>query len=640
MRAHLPFLVVLLPIGVVLAAACGSNSNNTGSGAGTTGTNATGTGSGNSTASGMGGTGVTGGSTGVGFAGSLTVGVGGAVPGGGCSPDLQHVIDGNGNVVKTCPSDQGCYAGTCEPACEAAANTTGTIGCDFYAPDTPFYGNDTTTSYEGACYAVFVANTWSRSAQITVSRNGQTFDMTQFGYVPTGVIPNVTYSPVPSTGVPANGVAVLFLSHKPGAATMPSAGLTSTPLTCPMPPALLSDAAVQGPGVGTAFHVASDTPVTAYDILPFGGALSYLPGASLLFPSTAWGTNYYVVAPHADGGGSLFMTLVGATDNTMVTAAPINTLSSPATNPPELGGGQATTFPINQGQTLQWINSDPTGTVIQATSPIAVFTGSTYLRVSSVTSPGGGGEDSAHQQLPQISALGSEYVAPGIVTRLASLAPESVPYRFMGVVAGTTLTYQPSTPAGAPTTLTPGQVAEFETTSLFVVTSQDAMHPFGVTQYMPGASFANPNRQDCSDLPMFGTDCRLGDEDWINLIPPAQYLQRYVFFTDPTYATTNLVITRVKGKSGFFADVTIDCLSSAVTGWMPVDAAGKYEVAYVDLVRGTMPVESCGTSYHEATSTGLFGVNVWGTDWQSSYGYPAGGNIGSVNVVKVPPMTQ
>src|SRR5215472_4057657 len=38
-----------------------------------------------------------------------------------CSPDLQNVVDPNGNVVEQCPSDQGCSGGQCVPACQAAA---------------------------------------------------------------------------------------------------------------------------------------------------------------------------------------------------------------------------------------------------------------------------------------------------------------------------------------------------------------------------------------------------------------------------------------------------------------------------------------------------------------------------------------
>jgi hypothetical protein len=35
------------------------------------------------------------------------------------------------------------------------------------------------------------------------------------------------------------------------------------------------------------------------------------------------------------------------------------------------------------------------------------------------------------------------------------------------------------------------------------------------------------------------------------VLPPAQFLRRYAFFTDPTYATTNLVVTRVKSNDEF-----------------------------------------------------------------------------------------
>jgi hypothetical protein len=131
--------------------------------------------------------------------------------------------------------------------------------------------------------------------------------------------------------------------------------------------------------------------------------------------------------------------------------------------------------------------------------------------------------------------------------------------------------------------------------------------------------------------------CILGDEDWVNLLAPAQFLQRYVFFTDPTYATTSLVVTRVKGPKGF-SDVTIDCLGGPISNWMDVDTAKKYQVAHVELVHGTKPVANCTGSNHQATSDGQFGINVWGTDFCASYGYPAGGNVGTaINGVSVMP---
>ena len=109
-----------------------------------------------------------------------------------------------------------------------------------------------------------------------------------------------------------------------------------------------------------------------------------------------------------------------------------------------------------------------------------------------------------------------------------------------------------------------------------------------------------------------------------------------MFFTDPTYSTTNLVVIRQKGPNGF-ADVDIACLG-VVTGWQGVGSSGRYEVAHVDLARAATPVASCNGSNQEATSDGKFGIVVWGTDYFSSYAYPAGGNVGSINTVVVPPI--
>ncbi|MBW2458959.1 MAG: IgGFc-binding protein, partial [Deltaproteobacteria bacterium] len=406
-------------------------------------------------------------------------------------------------------------------------------------------------------------------------------------------------------------------------------------LECPVPPAVLLDAAVHGSGVGKAFEILSDTPITAYDIMPYGGARSYLPSASLVYPRTAWGTNYVAVSPHPESSGQLWVLLVGSVDGTQVDVAPPTTLPG-GTGVAQAPGGQVTNLTVNAGEIVQWLGADPTGAVFQANHPIGMFTGNTYLRVSTSTSPSGGGQDSAHQMIPPVNALGSEYVAGNVVTRRASLQPESGLYRIMGAVDGTQLTWDPTTPPGAPTTLAAGQVAEYETADLHRVTSQDADHPFAMSQYMGGA--IGLDRPGCGPVPpMSGMQCELGDEEWVVMLPPEQFLSRYVFFTDPTYATTNVVITRVRGPQGF-ADVDIACLG-AVTGWQPVGTSGDYEVAHVDLVRGGIGAQpACATSRHEASSEGAFGVMVWGSDYYASYGYPAGGNIGTINDVVIVPV--
>ena len=58
-------------------------------------------------------------------------GDGGYTAGLSCSSDLHSVLGSDGNVVETCPSDEGCANGMCVPACQAAAASQGSVGCDF-----------------------------------------------------------------------------------------------------------------------------------------------------------------------------------------------------------------------------------------------------------------------------------------------------------------------------------------------------------------------------------------------------------------------------------------------------------------------------------------------------------------------------
>src|SRR6185436_19906554 len=119
--------------------------------------------------------------------------VGGGPSGVGCSSDLQSVVDEKGNVLEKCPPDKGCTNGVCVPACDAAAKSKGSIGCDFWGMDPPFLQNGNPSQLDGPCYAVLLANTWGRPAKITVERGGQSFDVTEFGRTPKGIAPSTTY---------------------------------------------------------------------------------------------------------------------------------------------------------------------------------------------------------------------------------------------------------------------------------------------------------------------------------------------------------------------------------------------------------------------------------------------------------------
>ena len=134
-----------------------------------------------------------------------------------CSSDLHQVLDCNDTVLTTCPPDQGCGAGgTCVAACDSAAQNKSSIGCDYFAIPADGWSNipefNPGTS-DGSCFAAFVTNTWGSPIKVSLEFNGQTIDATTHAYIPNGGGNAITYAPVPSTGIPANQMAIVFLAH-------------------------------------------------------------------------------------------------------------------------------------------------------------------------------------------------------------------------------------------------------------------------------------------------------------------------------------------------------------------------------------------------------------------------------------------
>ncbi len=215
---------------------------------------------------------------------------------------------------------------------------------------------------------------------------------------------------------------------------------------------------------------------------------------------------------------------------------------------------------------------------------------------------------------------------------------ESPPWRVLGAVDGTTLTYDPPQ-VGAPATIGSGQMVMFDSAGPFVVRSQDDKHPFFFASYMTGCAVPGQGAPEgCA-----------GDPEFVNVIPPDQYLQSYVFFTDPTYPETNLVFTRRKSKDGTFKDVDLDC-AGKLAGWKPVGAGGDFEYTRFDLVRRNFEKQgACDNGRHEAKSDGRFGLTVWGwgsnlstgfTSTAVSYAYPAGASVQPINDVVIPPVVK
>ena len=548
---------------------------------------------------------------------------------------------------------------TCVNPCVDTLGQNTSNGCEFYAAEM-----DTTPEVAGVCYAVFVVNQWKTGepARIEVSLDGNVLPIAQFARIPVGNGTTTTYVPYdPNVGLAKDQIAILFLSRDPNAKNDPTPDDPRVLADCPsgVTPAVSGDAALHGTGTASAFHIRTNVPVVSYEMLPFGAGRARVTSATLLLPTNVWGTNYLATsaydAPTLLGGTSdATLMILGERDDTHVTIRP--------TQPIQPGGGLAgtpqgvpVTYTVNQGQYLQITQTeDLTGSAIQSDSPIAIVGGTQLMDVPVDHARA----DTGHQMLPPVQSLGNQYLAVRYRAR-AHRPEEAVPWRIIGAVDGTQLTFDPPQ-ARAPTTINSQQLIELTAPGPFVISSQDNLHPFYLAQYMTGGQF---------QVGGMGNDNLLdgeGDPEFVNVISPAQYLSRYTFFTDPTYPETNLVVTRVLDPTlGVFPDVTLDC-AGLLTGWQPVGSSGQFQFTRVDLSTGNFQGQNgCNNGVHviEAALPSMtdggagpvpfFGVTVWGwgnlitdptpgddtnpayTRWVS-YAYPAGANFTQLNSVVVP----
>lgn len=520
----------------------------------------------------------------------------------GCSGDLHNVVDCVGNVITSCPADQACApGGICKPACDAAREQKSSIGCDYYA-----INPGSMPQLVGDCFAAFIANTWTSDLTVKVDYNGQSLNIADLARIPMGN-GSVTYSPLPNGKLPPGQVAILFLAHN-----------TTGALKCPngITPGIVAETSSPATEYMKPFRITTTVPAAAFDIYPYGGQMAYGTGASLLIPVSAWGTSYVGVHGYARSTAHvydhLFFELTSDEDNNQVTITPTAAIVG--------GNGVAATaqnaigtYTINKGQTLQILqDADLGGSPITSTKPIGLTGGNTCFNIEVNEAAC----DVAHQWLPPVSAMASEYVAVRHKDRGVNM--ESPPWRIAGTVDGTQLTYLPGTPNGAPTMINAKQVLTFSAPGPFTIKSQDAMHPFYFAGHMTSSTHANAA----------GT----GDPEHVNVIPPPQWLQNYLFMTDPTFANTNLVLVRGKAADNTYKDVTLDCLQNPVAGWTTI-AGTDYQTTNVDLVKAMQGQNGCNNGARSAKSAWPFALTVWGWDAYVSYAYPGGASVRPINGV-------
>jgi IgGFc binding protein len=389
---------------------------------------------------------------------------------------------------------------------------------------------------------------------------------------------------------------------------------------CPygvVPAAYVESPLPNGTGFGTAFHLRTNVPAGLTAIYPFGGAATMYPTAMLLLPVTSWAKeNIIVNGWELTPGSQPAAQILASEDGTEVTVIPTKALQGGA-------GVTATpakapmTYRLDKGQLLQLVQSEElSGSIVSSSKPTSVVGGHSCANIPSRSKYC----DVLAQQLPAFEQWGSEYVGVGYRPRLGN-EHEQMPYRIVAARDGTRLDYDPAVPAGAPLTLSAGEMATFYagTGDPFVVRTQDSEHPIYLAALMvsaEGDGFGNG-----AD---FGGN---GDPEFVNVVPAGQYLSSYSFYADPTYAETSLVVVRAK-TDGQFKDVSLEC-AGTLTGFQPVGTRGDYEFLRVDLARKNGPGQAfgdrvCRNGLQRMASDGAFTATLWGWDRYASYAYPGG----------------
>ncbi|AKV00427.1 hypothetical protein AKJ09_07090 [Labilithrix luteola] len=552
-----------------------------------------------------------------------------------CSPDLKKILrtcQGVDEVVTECGAGLGCGDGECVPACDSAERSKGSIGCSFWTlpPEESQLGR-------GSCFVAMITNTWDGPVNISAELGKDPLDISKSVYTAEKIGQNVVYTPL-TTPLESGKVALVFLAQGPGLSE------TDEFIACPpgIVPALKEDPLRHGTTLTRAFHVKTDAPVSAYSIFPYGGALSHMPAATLLLPVSSWDTNYVGVT-----GGTISMTgggypevptkttlqIIADEDDTEVRMRASADISD-GTDVLGTAAGYSQSWKLSRGQVLQFSQlKDLSGSAIETSKRVGVFGGTQCTNLPSSYSAC----DLLQQQMPGLSRWGNEYTLVSYPSRIPSVlgqeVPESVPWRIVGAVDDTRLTYEPARPAGAPETLAAGQVAVFWSATPVVVRTQDAQHPLYAGLYMTGSSYnglitAGGNTQQTETT---------GDPDYVNVVPADQFLDRYVFFADYTYPETTATIVRRKTVNGF-RPVELAC-AGEISDFRPLGTSGQYEYAWVRItgagVPKVFPKGQCGYGRHEAKSEGPFSITVWGTGEYASYGFAGGMGSRPLHDVKV-----
>lgn len=358
--------------------------------------------------------------------------------------------------------------------------------------------------------------------------------------------------------------------------------------------------------------------------------------ATLLLPVSALGTDYMFLgwATQMFRGTlpySQKMSIVATSDNPTMVA-----FNSPAiieVNEIEYPANQTFEFQLTKGdnlemRTLMETGEDLTGTVINATEKIAVFSNNRCTMIPAETYAC----DHIQQQLFPMDTWASEYIAAKFKPR----GTEDDLWRILAGTDGTTFQTTPIISDLENVTLNRGEMIEVRAPHDFIVS---ANHPFSLAQFMVGSEYpgaaggcgtatsgAGSARSNCAIQTQCSANSNkgIGDPSFLMVVPSSQYRKDYTISVPDGNITGQVddYLTFVLPE-----DAILDLNGENPED--PTSSIASEEVTITPLLNTqwrtvTLPVES-GT--HVASSNEAFGLIVYGYGCAFSYAYPGGLNL-------------
>jgi hypothetical protein len=389
---------------------------------------------------------------------------------------------------------------------------------------------------------------------------------------------------------------------------------------------------------GGAYHLVSTRPVTVYQFnaleYQVGQEYSYTNDASLLLPSHVVKDRYLVLAratstirfstmfseQFSSVPGFFAVTAVKPGSTRVTVRVTSGTLASTDGAVRAISRGGQADFTLSQGDVLQIMSDLPkscvpkftedcdigvecgycdnsdgydlTGSEISSDQPVAVIAGHAIAFVPFNV----WAADHLEEQLFPLEAWGKDYLA----TNAKNPTGDPNVWRVLSGKDGNRIEFDPAA-VHAPVTLNRGQGVEFEARQDFRAQGTEA---FLLAGFMVGQNYSGRTAQ--------GTP---GDPAMTLAVPTEQYRQSYAFLAPQSYQQNYVNVSAPDG-----AEVTLDGNPIPAAEFRSIGSSG-HGVAKLAIAGGS----------HSISSASQFGIAVYGVGSYTSYMYPGGLDLKSIN---------